>query len=534
MNTTASTNKSVPVTVLKSYLAGSWQSGAGEGTTLVNPTTGEPLASASANELDLEKAFQYAREVGGPGLRSMGYGQRAELLGKVADVLAGQRERWFQIARENSGNTKADAAIDVDGSIGTLKYFARAAAKLGNENTLADGVPSRLARDANFQGMHIGVPVDGLALHINAFNFPGWGLWEKAAVSLLAGVPVVSKPATATCWLAQEMIAAVINAGILPEGSLSILCGTPPDLLDHLQFGDVVAFTGSASTAESIRQHARVREQGIRLNVEADSLNAAVLGPDVTADSAIFNFFVREVVREMTSKAGQKCTAIRRILVPANRVNQVEDALNASLAKIAVGNPSNESVEMGPLVNSTQRKHVEDGIRVLSREAAISYRPATFRPVDADAKSGAFVPPTLMRAGEDGGDLVHRLEVFGPAATIVPYSSAENAFSIARRAGGSLAVSVFSDDNNFLAASATQLGASHGRVLLVDSSIGESHTGHGIVLPSLLHGGPGRAGGGEELGGLHGLWFYHQRLAVQGSGSTLAAIAGHAVNPSQG
>jgi 3,4-dehydroadipyl-CoA semialdehyde dehydrogenase len=344
----------------------------------------------------------------------------------------------------------------------------------------------------------------------------------------------VSKPATATCWLAQEMIAAVINAGILPEGSLSILCGTPADLLDHLQFGDVVAFTGSASTAESIRQHARVREQGIRLNIEADSLNAAVLGPDVTADSAIFNFFVREVVREMTSKAGQKCTAIRRILVPADRVNQVEDALNASLAKIAVGNPSNESVEMGPLVNSTQRKDVEEGIRSLSREAAISYRPATFRPVDADASSGAFVPPTLMRAGEAGGDLVHRLEIFGPAATIVPYSSAENAFSIARRAGGSLAVSVFSDDNNFLAASATQLGASHGRVLLVDSSIGDSHTGHGIVLPSLLHGGPGRAGGGEELGGLHGLWFYHQRLAVQGSGSTLAAIAGHAVNPSQG
>jgi 3,4-dehydroadipyl-CoA semialdehyde dehydrogenase len=533
MNTTASTNKSVPVTVLKSYLAGSWQSGAGEGTTLVNPSTGEPLASASANGLDLEKGFQYARKVGGPGLRSMGYSQRAELLGKVADVLARQRERWFQIARENSGNTKADAAIDVDGSIGTLKYFARAAAKLGNGNTLDGGVPSRLARDANFQGMHIGVPVDGLALHINAFNFPGWGLWEKAAVSLLAGVPVVSKPATATCWLAQEMVAAVINAAILPEGSLSILCGTPPDLLDYLRFGDVVAFTGSASTAESIRQHARVREQGIRVNVEADSLNAAVLGPDVTADSAILNFFVREVVREMTSKAGQKCTAIRRILVPADRVNQVEDALNASLAKIAIGNPSNESVDMGPLVNSTQRKDVEDGIRVLSREAAISYRRATFRPVDADANSGAFVPPTLMRVGENSGDLVHRLEIFGPAATIVPYNGAENAFSIARRAGGSLAASVFSDDSNFLAASATQLGASHGRVLLVDSSIGDSHTGHGIVLPSLLHGGPGRAGGGEELGGLHGLWFYHQRLAVQGSGSTLAAIAGHAVNPSQ-
>jgi 3,4-dehydroadipyl-CoA semialdehyde dehydrogenase len=533
MNTTTSTQHLSEVITLKSFLAGSWQSGAGEGTTLVNPCTGKPVASASAKGLVLEKGFRYARDVGRRGLRAMGYSQRAELLGKIADVLAGQRERWFQIARENSGNTKADAAIDVDGSIGTLKYFARAGGKLGNENAFIDGAPSRLARDANFQGMHIGVPVDGLALHINAFNFPGWGLWEKAAVSLLAGVPVVSKPATATCWLAQQMVAAVINAGVVPEGSLSIICGTPPDLLDHLRFGDVVAFTGSAPTAESIRQHPRVREQGIRVNVEADSLNAALLGPDVSPDSAIFNFFVREVTREMTSKAGQKCTAIRRILVRADHANHVVDAISASLAKITVGNPSNESVSMGPVVNSAQQKDIEEGIRALSAEAPISYRPANFRPVDGDATAGAFVAPTLMRAGGGDGDLVHRLEIFGPAATIVPYRDAENAFSIARRAGGSLTASVFSDDNDFLAASAAQLGSSHGRVLLVDSSIGDSHTGHGIVLPSLLHGGPGRAGGGEELGGLHGLWFYHQRLAVQGSASTLAALAGRTVNPAQ-
>lgn len=530
MSTMRSANPDI--LVLKSYLAGKWESGNGEGTLLINPSTSQPLASASAKGLNLERGFEHARNVGGPALREMGYGQRAELLGKIADVLSSHRDRWFQIARENSGNTKADATIDIDGSIGTLKYFARAGAKLGNESILADGLPMRLARDPNFQGLHIGVPVHGLALHINAFNFPGWGLWEKAALSLLAGVPVVSKPATATAWLAQEMVAAVINASVLPEGSLSILCGTPADLLDHLRFGDVVAFTGSASTAETIRQHAQVRKEGVRVNIEADSLNAVLLGPDVAAGSPIFNFFVREVVREMTSKTGQKCTAIRRILVPGNRAKEVAEAAAGSLQKIVVGNPANDTVAMGPLVNAAQRDGVEDGIRALTQEASIAYRPAKFSPVDGD--SAAFVPPTLLQADNpNAGDLIHRMEVFGPAATIVPYSNIENAFALARRAGGSLAASVFSEDTGFLAECAVQLGSAHGRVLLVDSAIGDSHTGHGIVLPSLMHGGPGRAGGGEELGGLHGLWFYHQRLAVQASGPTLTALSTRTVNPAQ-
>lgn len=527
-------SKPSDVVVLESYLGGQWRSGTGKPTLLVNPATGQGLASASAEGLDLGKGFSFARSVGAANLRRMGYAQRAELLGKIADVLAAQRERWFQIARDNSGNTKADAAIDVDGSIGTLKYFARAGAKLGNENLLADGAAMRLARDTNFQGLHIGVPVSGLALHINAFNFPAWGLWEKASVSLLAGVPVVSKPATATSWLAQEMVAAVINSGVLPEGSLSIICGTPADLLDHLHFGDVIAFTGSASTGESIRLHQRVREQGIRVNIEADSLNAAMMGPDVNVDSASFNFFVREVVREMTSKAGQKCTAIRRALVPQDRADEAAEAIAASLAKVAVGNPSNESVGMGPLVNAAQKKEVEEGIRCLSRETSVAFRRPEFHPIDADPEAGAFVPPTLMRSADEAGDLVHRLEIFGPAATVVSYESVEDAFSLAQKGGGSLAVSVFSEDTKFLAQSAARLGSSHGRVLLVDASIGDTHTGHGIVLPSCLHGGPGRAGGGEELGGLHGLWFYHQRVAVQGSGATLAALAGKAANPGQG
>ena len=534
MSTVVAANKASDILVLESYLGGNWQAGTGEKTRLVNPSTGEAVAAASATGLDLEKAFEYSRKVGGPELRKMGYGQRAELLGKIADLLSTQRERWYQIARENSGNTKADAAIDVDGSIATLKYFARAGAKLGNQNILTDAGAMRLARDTNFQGLHIGVPVHGLALHINAFNFPAWGLWEKASVSLLAGVPVLSKPATATAWLAQEMVAAVINAGILPDGSLSILCGTPRDLPDHLRFGDLIAFTGSASTAERIRQHPRVREQGIRLNVEADSLNAALMGPDVAPGSAIFNFFVREVFREMTSKTGQKCTAIRRVLVPRACAKEAVDAIAGSLAKVVVGNPVNESVTMGPLVNSAQRKDVEEGIHSLMKETAPAFRPSNFSPVDADTETGAFAPPTLLMEREgNSGELVHRLEIFGPAATVVPYENAEDAFSLARRAGGSLVASVFSEDTKFLAEAAVQLGSSHGRVLLVDPSIGDSHTGHGIVLPSCMHGGPGRAGGGEELGGLNGLWFYHRKLAVQGSGATIATIAGRAANPQQ-
>jgi 3,4-dehydroadipyl-CoA semialdehyde dehydrogenase len=515
---------------LQSYLGGRFQSGNDRGSALVNPTDGSTLAFASSKGLDLGAALDYSRRVGGAELRKMGYAKRAALLGKIADVLAAKRDHWFEIARKNSGNTKADAAIDVDGSIGTLKYFAKIGAALGDSNALADGAPARLARDANFQGMHLGVPMSGVAVHINAFNFPGWGLWEKAAVTLLSGMPVFSKPATSTCWLAQEMVAAVIDANILPEGSLSILCGSPNDLLDHLQFGDVVAFTGSAVTGQQVRQNPRVQAQGVRVNIEADSLNAALLGPDVADGSASANFFVREVVREMTLKAGQKCTAIRRVLVSADRANSVAEAIGAALSEVKVGNPENAAVGMGPLVNAQQRKSVEEGIASLRKEAKAAFQQETFAPVDADANSGAFVPSTLLQVSDASqSSLVNDLEVFGPVATVVSYKNREESFAIARRGGGSLAVSVFSEDTAYLADAATTLGSSHGRVLLVDPSIGDSHTGHGIVLPSLLHGGPGRAGGGEELGGLHGMWLYHQRVAVQGSGATLAAITGRVV-----
>ncbi len=530
MATTVENRIASDAKVLLSYLGGKWQAGAERGAPLVNPCDGTVLAWASSQGLDLEAALDYSRNVGGSELRKLSYARRAELLGKIADLLATRRDEWYDIARRNSGNTKTDAAIDVDGSIGTLKYFAKIGTKLGDAHLLRDGAPQRLARDQNFQGLHIGVPLDGVAVHINAFNFPAWGLWEKAAVSLLAGVPVLSKPATSTAWLAQEMVTAVIEAGILPPGSLSIMCGSANDLLDHLRLGDVVAFTGSAETGRQIRQSIR---EGVRVNIEADSLNAALLGPDAVPGSPSFDFFAREVVREMILKTGQKCTAIRRVLVPAEHAAAATDAIAAALSKVVVGNPANPTVTMGPVVNMAQRESVENGIRSLSEQAQIAYRPDTFAPVDASVVQGAFVPPTLLKL-DNGvpGEIVNELEVFGPVATVVPYRDKQGAFALARLGGGSLAASVFSSDTAFLAEAAMALGTTHGRLLLVDPAIGDSHSGHGIVLPSLMHGGPGRAGGGEELGGLHGLWFYHQRVATQGSAATLSAIAAQAADPS--
>jgi 3,4-dehydroadipyl-CoA semialdehyde dehydrogenase len=506
--------------VLESYLCDAWVAGTGAAATLVDPVSGEIIAQAASGGLDLNAALTYARETGRPRLGALTYAERAALLGAIGDVLAARRDVWYELARRNSGNTRADAMIDVDGAIGTLKYYAKAGAKLGDASLLADGPPTRLARDPNFQGLHLGIPISGVAIHINAFNFPAWGLWEKAAVALLAGIPVVAKPASATALLAAEMARTVIDAGILPAGALSLVSGSAGNLLDHVRFGDAIAFTGSAETGETIRSHPRVRSEGVRVNVEADSLNAALLGPDGAPGTPIFDLFVREVAREMTVKAGQKCTAIRRALVPVEYADAAVEAIAAALSAVTVGDPSTEGVGMGPLVSSTQRDAVEEGIRALAAVATIAYRGIV-------STDGAFVAPTLLRAEGDAA-LVHEREVFGPVATVIAYRDAVQAYALARRGGGSLVSSVFSADPMFLVDAVRALGSAHGRVLLVDPSIGETHSGHGIVLPSCVHGGPGRAGGGEELGGLRGLWFYHQRTAVQGSEAVLSQLAARA------
>jgi 3,4-dehydroadipyl-CoA semialdehyde dehydrogenase len=501
-------------------------------TQLVDPVNGDVLATAAAKGLDLKAALDFARTRGQPALRALSFADRAKLLSGIADVLIANRARYEAIAIANSGNTKTDAAIDIDGGIGTLKYYARLGSALGGARRLLDEKPIRLAKAENFQAIHLLVPRSGVAVHINAFNFPSWGLWEKAAVSLLAGVPLLAKPASATALLAHAMVRDVIAANILPEGALSLLCGSAGDLLSHLTGDDVIAFTGSADTAARIRGDANVVARGVPVNIEADSINAALLAPDAQPGGAAFDAFVREVIREMTVKAGQKCTAIRRIFVPAARADAVSEALKAKLAAVVVGDPRREDVRMGPVVTRGQQAAVFDGIRRLAGETTIICGGAEAPKLDGiDATKSAFLAPTLMRVKNAAeAKAVHEVEIFGPAATIVPYRDEKEASSLIARGGGSLVASIFGEDVTALARLVGDIAPSHGRVLAVDPSIAGAHTGHGIVMPQCNHGGPGRAGNGAELGGLHGLRFYHQRVAVQGSTELLASLQAETVS----
>jgi len=517
---------------LANYTGGRWTEGRGNGAALHDPVLGTELARASTDGIDFPAALDHGRRTGGPALRALGYADRAVLLGKIAEVLSANRADYFEIALANSGSSEADASIDIDGAIFTLKYYARAGAALGGARCLKDGELVRLAKDEAFQALHVAQPLRGVAILINAFNFPAWGLWEKAAPALLSGVPILAKPATATAWLTQRMVEDVVKAGVLPEGALSVVCGSAGDLLDHVTGADVVSFTGSADTALRIRGHAAVLRHSTRVNVEADSLNSALLGPEAKPGTPEFDLLVREVVREMTIKAGQKCTAIRRVLVPAGQRAAVEEAIRAKLVKTVVGNPRNKDVRMGPLVSKAQQQAAIDGIEALKRETSVVFDGgADFKPVDADPAVAAFVPPTLLSCGDAlAARAVHDVEVFGPVATVVPYASAEQAYAIARLGQGSLVASVFSADAQFLAQVAVELAEIHGRVLAVNAAIGSMHTGHGNVMPHCLHGGPGRAGGGEELGGLRALAFYHRRSAIQGPLEVLNAIAADAAD----
>ena len=511
---------------LESFLGGRWQRGEGTETELRNPVTGELLATASARGLDLAAALDHARKRGVPALQELNYAQRARLLGQIADVLVANRARYEEIAIANSGNTRGDAAIDIDGGLGTLKYYARLGAGLGEARTLLDQGAVRLAKAENYQAIHLLVPRRGVAVHINAFNFPSWGLWEKAAVALLAGVPVLAKPASNTALLACEMVRDVVAAGLVPDGALGILCGSAGNLLSHLTSDDVIAFTGSHDTALRIRSDRNVVERNVPVNVEADSINSALLAPDASPGSPAFDAFVREVVREMTAKAGQKCTAIRRAFVPSQHAAAAAEALVGKLKGIAVGNPRREDVRLGPVVTRAQQATVCEGIDRLSAEAEILYGGSNPPSLDGiDRAKSAFVLPTLLQARDsDGAEIVHGTEVFGPVATLLSYRDADHAISLVRRGGGSLVASLFGADAEFLARAVHELGSGHGRILAVDPSIATSHTGHGIVMPQCNHGGPGRAGNGEELGGLHGLRFYHQRVAIQGSSDLLTRL----------
>jgi len=518
----------MPTELLSNHLGGRWVSGQGAGTSLFDPVLGHELVRVDATGLDLKGGFEFARSQGGAALRALTYRQRGELLAAVVQVLQKNRDAYYEIATANSGTVRNDSAVDIDGAIYTLTSYAKLAAQLPDGHELADGDAVSLAKDGSFQTRHLLLPVPGVALFINAFNFPAWGLWEKAAPALLSGAPVIVKPATSTAWLTQRMVQDVVDAGVLPAGALSIVCGSSAGLLDALQPFDVLSFTGSADTAETLRSHSAVTRLSVRTNIEADSINGAVLLPGQAAGDEAFDLFVKELAREMTVKSGQKCTAIRRAFVPQELLPAVTEAVIGRLGRTVVGNPRNETVRMGSLVSRAQFDSVQEGIISLAAGAQLlldGRRPAL---VDADAAVACCVGPTLFGLptpdAVEASTAVHDTEVFGPVATLLPYRDLGQAVSQVQRGLGSLVVSLYGNDNGALARTARALGPFHGRVHVVSPEAAASQTGHGNVMPQSLHGGPGRAGGGEELGGLRALNFYHRRVAVQGAPGVVSAL----------
>ncbi|RVU45030.1 3,4-dehydroadipyl-CoA semialdehyde dehydrogenase [Rubrivivax rivuli] len=511
--------------LLSNFVAGRWQLGTGAGTPLFDPVLGTELARVDATGLDLAAAFAFAREQGGAALRAMSYAQRAQLLADIGKVLHAHRDDYDAISTANSGTVKNDTAVDVDGGLFTLGTYAKLGAGLGDRRFLLDGEPARLGKDPLFQSQHVLVPTQGVALFINAFNFPSWGLWEKAAPALLSGVPVIVKPATATAWLTQRMVQDVVKAGVLPAGALSVICGSSAGLMDQLQPFDVVSFTGSADTAAVIRSHPAVAQRSVRVNIEADSINSALLLESEAPGSEAFELLAKEVAREMTVKSGQKCTAIRRVFVPQGLYAHAAEAIGARLAKTTVGNPRNETVRMGSLVSRAQLNAVREGLARLQTQATVLHDGAKHALVDADPAVACCVGPTLLGTQDaDGAGLVHDTEVFGPVATLVPYRDAAHALALVRRGQGSLVASLYGSDPGALGRTALELASSHGRVHVISPDVAALHTGHGNVMPQSLHGGPGRAGGGEELGGLKALNFYHRRAAVQASTAVLSSL----------
>ncbi len=514
---------------LRSYIDGRWHEASDGFATLVNPSTEEPVARASSHGVDFAAALAWARQKGGPALRKLTFAERGELLKAMSGALRENRDELLELSRINNGTTKPDGNFDVGGASGTLAYYAGLARGLGDRTFLAEGDGVQLARDESFWGQHVLVPRHGVAVFINAFNFPAWGFAEKAACALAAGMPVIVKPATATALVAERCVEIVLEAGILPDGALQLVCGGTGDLLDRLGPQDVLAFTGSADTARHFRRHARLTGYNVRLNVEADSLNAAVLGPDVGADSTTMALFLKDVCREITQKTGQKCTAVRRILAPAERLGSVRESLVERLGAVVAGNPAADGVTMGPLATADQLEDAVAGAAELMAEAAPVL--GAGRRVDgtgSPAGKGYFFAPTLLEAADARRlEAVHRREVFAPLATLMPYDgSAAEAAELVALGGGTLVTSVYCDDDAWVRRFLGAGGNATGRLYVGSESSAPAAPGSGVALPQTLHGGPGRAGGGEELGGLNGLKLYMQRVALQGSRVMLEAVAG--------
>lgn len=505
---------------LESFLSGGWCTGAGAGRSLVNPTTGEKIGTADATGLDVASALEYARSKG-RALSALGFSERGAILKEVAGILQANRDSYLEIARINSGNTAADASFDVDGAIFTLKSYARLGSGLGDATHLVEPGQDQLARDPVFFARHFWTTRPGVAVQINAFNFPAWGMWEKVAQALLAGVPSFAKPATSTAWLSERMVRDVIDAGILPDGTLSLLCGGADGVIPSLGPMDSVAFTGSGETARLLRREIAEMALPPRLTIEADSVNATIVGPDAAPGTPMFDLAVREATKAISFKAGQLCTNIRRILVPMEHAAPFAEALSGKVAGLAVGDPSDEAVRTGPLINLAQRNEAQSKIELLSGEARVI---AQSKLPEVPASSG-FVAPTLLLC-EDVANAraLHDVEVFGPCATILPYTGVDQAVALGALGQGSLALSLFSNDEGVQSRVLSQLAHWHGRILMVDDEAGKSHSGHANVVPNCVHGGPGRAGGGEELGGLRGLRFHMQRTALQASPTAVDAL----------
>ena len=512
---------------LQSYVSGSWVEGSGEGRPLYNPSTEEVVALSSTEGIDFAGALDHARTRGGASLRALTFAQRGEILRQMAKAIHGAREDLIALALENGGNTRKDAKFDIDGASATLAAYAELGAELGDQRVLVDGESVQIGRTARYQGMHVVTPRRGVAVHINAFNFPAWGLAEKAATALLAGMPVVSKPATATAVVAHHMMQVFVAGGFLPEGALSFIAGGVGDLLSHLTGQDVLGFTGSSDTARILRSGEGVLARSVHINVEADSLNAAVLGPDVEPGSETEGLFLVDVVRDITQKAGQKCTAIRRVFVPENRLDEIAEALRDRLGGVVVGHPGDKKVGMGPVATASQLRDVRQGIDKLAGETeALFGGTGEVEPVGVPAGKGYFVGPVVRLCRDPhNATVLHEHEVFGPVTTLAPYSGdGAEAAALINKGEGGLVASVYSDSRDYLAAAVLPMCAYHGRLYLGSAKMAAQSLGPGTVLPQLLHGGPGRAGGGEELGGLRGMGLYQQRTAIQGDKGILKKL----------
>lgn len=505
--------------LLESYVAGRWQTGEGDGTPLLDAGTGEEVARITASGIDLAAMVDHAKQVGGPALRALTFHERAGLLKALAKHLSADKDELYALSFR-TGATQRDSMIDVDGGFGTLfSYASKGARELPNDTIVLDGGTERLGKTGVFAGQHVYVSRPGVAVQINAFNFPVWGMLEKLAPAFLAGLPSIVKPASQTAYLTELAVRKIIESGILPEGTLQLLCGSASGLLDELDERDSVAFTGSAHTAGILRTHPHVLHGGVRLGVEADSLNCSILGPDVSADDPELDLFVKGVVAEMTAKAGQKCTAIRRVLVPASMQDTVIEAIGARLAKVTVGDPRDEATRMGPLASTGQRDEVGKAVEALRASGEVVFAG------EAPDGPGAFLAPMLLRASRDAVE-PHEVEPFGPVSTVIAYDDVADAVALAARGKGSLAGSLVTHDPAVAREVTLGVAPWHGRILVLDREAAPESTGHGSPLPVLVHGGPGRAGGGEELGGIRGVLHQMQRTAVQASPDMLTAITG--------